>query len=257
MNKLYGLSFFDRKMSDFVNIVNQAIIQEKKTFIVTVNPVIISNTREPIYKRIIEKADYFLPDGEGICLSAKLAGTKLNERITGIDLSYELLRLANKKNYSIYLLGASSNVVKSTVKVIDSFYPGVKVVGSMNGYGFNESEVVKEIKEKKPDIILVGMGSPKQELWIGKNLSSFSKGIFIGVGGSFDVISGEVKRCPKPLRILKLEWLYRTFQKAEKRNVIIRLCWFILISYFEIIRFRRTSPLRLNNDKIHMFKKWL
>ncbi|WP_282193157.1 WecB/TagA/CpsF family glycosyltransferase, partial [Romboutsia ilealis] len=141
---------------------------------------------------------------------------EINERITGVDISYKLLELANKYNKSIYLLGASKDVIELTVKNINKEYPKVNILGYSNGYVDDKDDVFKRIKNISPDIILVALGVPKQELLIAKHYDSFSKGIFVGVGGTFDVISGTKKRAPQIIQRLNIEWLYRIVGNKER-----------------------------------------
>lgn len=142
--------------------------------------------------------------------------TEINERITGVDISYKLLELANKYSKSIYLLGASKDVIELTVKNINKEYPKVNILGYSDGYVDNKDDIFKRIKNISPDIVLVALGVPKQELLIAKHYDNFSKGIFVGVGGTFDVISGTKKRAPQIIQKLNIEWLYRIIGNKER-----------------------------------------
>lgn len=158
-----------------------------------------------------------VPDGIGVVKAANYIGiTEINERITGVDISYKLLELANKYSKSIYLLGASKDVIELTVKNINKEYPKVNILGYSDGYVDNKDDIFKRIKNISPDIVLVALGVPKQELLIAKHYDSFSKGIFVGVGGTFDVISGTKKRAPQIIQKLNIEWLYRIIGNKER-----------------------------------------
>ena len=158
-----------------------------------------------------------VPDGIGVVKAANYIGiTEINERITGVDISYKLLELANKYSKSIYLLGASKDVIELTVKNINKEYPKVNILGYSDGYVDNKDDIFKRIKNISPDIVLVVLGVPKQELLIAKHYDNFSKGIFVGVGGTFDVISGTKKRAPKIIQKLNIEWLYRIIGNKER-----------------------------------------
>ena len=119
-------------------------------------------------------------------------------------------------NKTLFLLGAKKEVVEKLRQVLNDNYPNIQILGSVDGYVENKDEVFEEIKEKKPDVCLVALGIPRQELLISKHIKDFDKGIFIGVGGSFDVLSGSKKRAPKIFIKLKIEWLYRIVREPKR-----------------------------------------
>jgi N-acetylglucosaminyldiphosphoundecaprenol N-acetyl-beta-D-mannosaminyltransferase len=117
----------------------------------------------------------------------------------------------------VYFLGANPDVIEKAADHAKEAYPGLKIAGYHHGYFEEEEEsVLAEIRETKPDIIFVGLGVPKQEEWIHENRESIPKGLFIGVGGSFDVLAGEVKRAPAAWQKLNIEWLYRLIQRPSR-----------------------------------------
>ena len=133
----------------------------------------------------------------------------MTERIAGVDIAEYLLRIANEQKKSLYLFGAKKEVIESLVNKIKVDYNNINILGYSDGYVEDRDKVFKEIIKLKPDICLVALGIPYQEKLIYKHLDEFNKGIFVGVGGSFDVLSGTKKRAPKIFIKLNLEWLYR------------------------------------------------
>ena len=140
----------------------------------------------------------------------------MKERIPGVDIAVKLLEYSNELKKKVYLFGAKQEIIDKMKEVIDSKYPNVELIGSSNGYVQNKEEVFKEIIKLKPDVVMVALGIPNQEKLIYKHLKEFKKGIFIGVGGSFDVISGSKKRAPKLFVKLNIEWLYRICKEPSR-----------------------------------------
>lgn len=196
---------------DFYKEVEQKLLNEEKTFIITANPEILTvgDKDKEFDKILLDKNTTIIPDGIGVIKGAEMFGIHLPERITGVELTVELIRLCDKYHKSMYLFGATKEVMNKMKILIEQKYSGIELLGSQNGYVEDKQAVMEDIKMKKPDVVLVALGVPKQEKLIYDNLQDFDKGIFVGVGGSFDVISGSKKRAPKIFIKLNLEWLYR------------------------------------------------
>ena len=190
----------------------------KKTFIVTSNPetFMISEKDEEMKKLLLDKDTILVPDGIGIVKAARMINYNVKERIAGIDIANKLLELGDKEKKSIYLFGAKQEVIDSMKNVIKEKYSNLTVVGATNGYEKDKDKVFEKIAKQKPDIVLVALGIPAQEKLIYKHLDKFDKGIFVGVGGSFDVISGHKKRAPKIFIKLNLECLYRIIKEPKR-----------------------------------------
>ncbi len=190
----------------------------RKYYIVTPNPEFVMQAqRDPEFKEILNKADLSIPDGSGLKLSGKIHHT-----VTGVDFMDKLCALAEKRGYSIGLLGGRDGVAKMAAARLKEKYPGLKVVFAEEGGVVGQTDVIlSETKDldsssdghrtqnDSVDIIFVAFGHGKQERWIVKNMNSFPAKVFMGVGGSFDYISGAVPRAPKLMRNLGLEWLFR------------------------------------------------
>lgn len=221
--KIYSTLYKDSKDKCY-KLIEKKLKNKEKTFIVTANPetYMLSYKDKEVNSILFSKENLIVPDGIAIVKTANYLGYKINERITGVDLAEYLLELANKNKYKVYLFGASSEVMGKLERVIETKYPNIKLVGSTNGYVKDKDAVMEYIKTTKPDIVMLALGIPLQEKLINKHINDFKKGIFIGVGGSFDVISGSKKRAPRLFIKLNLEWLYRIMCEPKRITRFIK-----------------------------------
>jgi N-acetylglucosaminyldiphosphoundecaprenol N-acetyl-beta-D-mannosaminyltransferase len=228
--KILDIPFVNIKFDEMVDETVQRIIESKKTFIVTANPEIVMYAkRNDLYKKSLLIADYIVPDGFGILLGAKILGSPMHERVTGYDLTIKLLELANEKEWRIYLLGGTDDTNEKAASNMLLKYPRIKLVGRHHGFfDKNEEKIIEEIQAAKPDIVLAAMGFPKQEQWISSHLRLFEKGIFIGVGGTIDVLAGTVQRAPLFWRKSNLEWLYRLLKQPSRWKRMLFLPLFVI-----------------------------
>ena len=217
MKELFD-KLYNKSEESFYEILEKNLSQNKKTFIVTANPetFMMSEKDEEMRKLLLDNDTFLVPDGIGIVKAARMINYDVKERITGIDIANELLKLGNKQKKSIYLFGAKQEVIDSMEKVLKESYPNLNLAGMSNGYEKDKDKIFEKIVKTKPDIVLVALGIPLQEKLIYKHLDKFDKGIFVGVGGSFDVISGHKKRAPKIFIKLNLEWLYRILKEPKR-----------------------------------------
>jgi len=234
---------------------NQETIQKIEEFIVSKKPhqIVTPDTlallragKDPEYHAILKSADLVTPDGAGILWAATTLNYPLPERVTGIDIIHNICQLAARKGYSLYLLGSYPGVASEAALNLTKKYPGIKIAGTHHGYfrcedsqncedvknGNNdknkeEEEIITEIKENRPDILLVGMGVPKQEKWINKNLNRLNIPVCMGVGGSFDVISGRIPRAPLWMQRHGMEWVYRSIKQPNRAFRTLALFYFI------------------------------
>lgn len=216
--KILGVPFTNTTQSQFVELLEQRIQHNEKTFVITANPeIVMKAVEDDQYKRIIDKATYITADGIGVVKAAQLLNKPLPERVTGYDTTVELLKRAEQKQYSIYILGGQQTTLDKAIINIKATHPNINIVGHHNGFfDWDKNDIRQEIAQKKPDIVFVALGCPRQENWIEQNLPFFEKGIFIGVGGSFDVIAGAVERAPLAWQKANLEWLYRLIKQPSR-----------------------------------------
>jgi len=234
---------------------NQKTIQKIEEFIISKKPhqivtpdtlAVLRARKDPEYHAILKSADLVTPDGAGILWAATTLNYPLPERVTGIDIIHNICRLAAKKGYSLYLLGSYPGVANEAALNLTKKYPGIKIAGTQHGYfscensqnredikngnsvmDKKEEEIITEIRENKPDILLVGMGVPKQEKWINKNLEKLDVPVCIGVGGSFDVLSGRIPRAPLWMQRHGMEWIYRSIKQPNRAFRVLALFYFI------------------------------
>lgn len=213
----YFEKIYKKSSDEFFDIVKDNLKNEKKTFIVTANPETFSYGKEKEFdKLLLNDITTIVPDGIGIVKAAKMLDYDIKERIPGIDIANKLFEYSNELGKKVYLFGSKQEVIDKMNEVIKEKYPNLILVGSTNGYVKDKDKVFDEIKKLKPDVIMVALGIPNQEKLIYKHIKDFDKGIFIGVGGSFDVISGMKKRAPKLFIKLNIEWLYRICKEPSR-----------------------------------------
>ena len=202
---------YNEEENIFYSILEDLLIKNKKKFIITVNPEIIMKSYKniEIKEMLLNDNNILLPDGISIIKKAKQYNINIKERITGVDISSKALEICNKNKKSIYLFGSKKEVLDKLIININQKYPNINIVGFSDGYVEDKDKVMQEIISLSPDLILIALGVPNQELLINKYIEKAKKGVFIGVGGTFDVLSGCKKRAPKLFIKLNLEWLYR------------------------------------------------
>lgn len=217
MKKYFNKLYMDGE-TEFYNEIETDLKDEKRKFIVTANPeTFMIGERDPeMEKLLLDNDTTLVPDGIGIVKAAQMLHYSISERIAGIDIANKLLEYGHQQKKEVYLFGAKPEVIKDLVKVIREKYPSLNIAGTDNGYVNDKDAVFEKMKKLQPDIILVALGIPVQEKLIYKHLKDFNKGIFVGVGGSFDVISGHKKRAPQIFINLKLEWLYRIITEPQR-----------------------------------------
>lgn len=197
----------------------------ERTHVVTANPEIVMLARErQDFRSIVEQA-YVVPDGIGIVYAARWTNQPIYERVTGVELLEALMAEADRRRWIVYLLGAHPEVISLAAEKLAERYPGARVVGHRDGYfrQDEEEQIVQEIAEKQPHLLFVALGAPRQEQWMAKYRDQLNASLMMGVGGSFDVISGKVKRAPAIWQKLHLEWFYRLMCQPSrwKRQVAI------------------------------------
>ena len=201
----------------YYKLLDEDLKNNKKRFIITVNPEsIMMSKKDQELKRIMNNNFSYVPDGILVVKSCNYLNMPIKERITGIDIMEHLLNEANTKGYSAYFFGATKDVIVKLVNNIKSKYPNINILGFSDGYVKDKDKIMDNISNMNPDICFVALGIPNQEKLIYRHLNKFKKGIFVGVGGSFDVLSGSKKRAPKIFIKLNLEWLYRITSEPKR-----------------------------------------
>ncbi|MFD1706489.1 WecB/TagA/CpsF family glycosyltransferase [Siminovitchia sediminis] len=228
--EVLGVEFDHTTKTETIQMLTKRLKARKKTFVVTANPEIVMYAqRDPEYKKIVQSADYIIPDGIGIIMGAKMLNNPLPERIPGFELMKDLLDVADREQLKVFFLGAKEQVLHKAINNIQQDYPGIHIAGYHHGFfKGNDPDIAKMVQAANPDMVFVALGFPRQEQWISQNSHLFSKGLFMGVGGSFDVLSGKVKRAPAIWRKLNMEWLYRLIKQPHRWKRMAFLPLFML-----------------------------
>lgn len=223
---IFGVPVSRLNMKDTLNVLIQAVESRQPHQVITANPIMVMAALEdPVYMNVMKKAELIVPDGTGVVWAANYVGHPVPERVAGFDLLHELLAAGEKYHWKVYLLGSTSEVIQATAKRVHELYPRVTVCGKRDGFfGPKEDEaVIAAIREANPDLLFVARGADTQEPWIGKYKEQLGVPVMMGVGGSFDVISGRTKRAPKLFQKLRAEWLYRLLKEPSRYKRMLAL----------------------------------
>ena len=215
--KEYLRRVFPGTAEEFCQKAGEALAAGRRLFVVTANPEILMHAGDSpeIRALLLDEETAVVPDGISVVKAMRLLGLPAKERITGVDLAEQLLKLAGQQGKSVYLLGAKEEVVSALAQKLKAQYPQMEI-HYKNGYGKDKDADFREIEALQPDLVLVALGVPAQEKLIARHLEKFSKGVFIGVGGSFDVLSGSKRRAPAVFVKTNTEWLYRVLREPSR-----------------------------------------
>lgn len=193
----------------------------------TPNPEIIMEAQEdPEFMRILQKADLVVADGIGVVLASRILKVEaLPERVGGFDLMQQVLDKIKDKDVRVYFLGSKPGVADQAAKNMRKTYPGLNIVGTRDGYfgKEDEQEIISEIKDLKVDLLMAGLGAPRQEKWLDEHIDQLGIKVGVGVGGSLDVMAGTVKRAPEVYQKLGLEWFYRLISNPKRAKRMMNL----------------------------------
>ncbi len=234
MVEIFGIKVHNTTLDKATKTIESYLKSDKVNTIYTPNTEIVMLAKDDEYlKNLLNQGDLVTADGIGLIYGSKIKKRPLKERVTGFDMSIKMLELANENNYSIYLLGGKDGIAKKASENIKKDYPNIKIAGYQHGYfkgchtgnmdSKEEEKIIEEINIQNPDIIFVGLGFPKQEMWIDFNKDKIKTRLIIGNGGVMDILSGNAKRAPEIYQKLGLEWLYRLIQDPSriKRQMIL------------------------------------
>jgi N-acetylglucosaminyldiphosphoundecaprenol N-acetyl-beta-D-mannosaminyltransferase len=206
-------------MEQALDAVDAMIAGDRPQTVLAVNPekVIVAQDDDSIL-RSLQQAGLLIPDGIGVVFAVRFMTDRKIERVPGSELMPAICERAGKKGYRVFLYGAAPDVNEKAVEVLKERYPGLQVAGHQHGY-LEEGgmpELIQAINASKADVLFVALGSPRQETWMAKYLSQLDVKVCQGVGGTFDVLAGRVKRAPAVFRKLHLEWFYRLATEPKR-----------------------------------------
>lgn len=244
MNEIcrFGIRIHPFTKNDFLNIIESCLKTGSK---ITQNGVnastIIDLKADSELREAINHSDLVNIDGMSVLLALRLLGFKAPERVTSPDLAENVLAIANSNNYTVFLLGASHTSLLLCKQKIQERYKNIKIAGYHDGYfgTDQETEIVQLINEVEPDILLLGMPSPKKELFVEKNREKLEVKYFLGVGGFFDILAGLKKRAPAWIQRIGMEWGYRLLQEPRRmwRRYLIgnpKFIWLVVKEKFKV-----------------------
>lgn len=230
MNQIHllGLNINPVRMPDALAQIDECVRNGRTAHIVTADAsMVVLARQDPELREIVNSAELVTPDGSGILWASRLLGKPVSERVSGVDLVDQLCRLSSEPEslYRVYFLGAAPGVAEKAAEKLRARHPGAQIVGTRDGYfqASEEDSVAEQVRRAAPNIVLVAFGIPKQEKFIRRHKSAMGAGIYIGVGGSFDVYSGLVSRAPMWMQNAGLEWVYRLWKNPKKITKVMTL----------------------------------
>lgn len=224
-----GVAFDNVTMNEAVKLAMEAIDRRSGGFVVTPNPEIVMAAREnPALDHALKQAELVLPDGIGIIYGGKILGTPLKEKTPGVDFASEVMASLAKRGGSVYLFGAKPGVAELAGEKLRDRHPGLVIAGCSDGYFDDDAPIIEKINTAQPDLLLVCLGAPKQELWMLSHRAELDVGLMAGLGGSLDVFAGVARRAPKLMQKLGLEWLYRLCKQPSRIGRMMKLPQFLL-----------------------------
>lgn len=223
-----GVGFDSLTIEEAVARAKALMSERRAAYVVTPNPEIVMACRERAETmEAVNAADLVLPDGVGVVYGARILGTPLKQKLPGIDFIQALMADMAQEGKSVFLLGAKPGVAEKAGERLETMFPGLVIAGAHDGYFKDDAPVVAAVNEAQPDLLLVCLGAPKQELWMQRNQSALQVGLMAGLGGSLDVFAGNVKRAPKLFQKLGLEWLYRLLREPKRIGRMMKLPKFL------------------------------
>lgn len=218
-------------MNQAVERVISLINEKNPSIVATANAeMLLRATHDEELKNILNAASLVVPDGAGTVWAARHLGKAMPERVAGFDLVQELMKIAPARDIKFFLFGAAPGIADKAKLKAETLYPGIKIVGTRNGYfkTADEPEIISQIKTSGADILLAALGVPKQEKWLAKYKDELGVSVSIGVGGTFDVMAGIVKRAPLWMQKARLEWLFRAMLQPSRAGRLVALPKFVL-----------------------------
>ncbi|MFD1953927.1 WecB/TagA/CpsF family glycosyltransferase [Paenibacillus thailandensis] len=228
---IYGIPFSSMSMEETVEYLIEAIDNKKTTHVITANPIMIMSALDnPDYYRMMRTAELIVPDGAGVVWAASHVGRPVAERVAGFDLMHRLLAFGERRRWKVYLLGTTKDTIETAAEKLQLQYPQVRIVGVRDGFfgPSEDAEVVAQIRAAAPDMLFVARGADTQEPWIAKYKHELGVPLIMGVGGSFDIIAGKLKRAPVLFQRLRLEWFYRLLQEPKRYKRMLALPKFVV-----------------------------
>lgn len=245
---LCGVPVDALRMPDVVGRLRDAIERREQVQVSVINVAkVVAMRQNMVLRDSVLTGDLILADGMPLVWLSRLTGRPIPERVAGIDLMFELFKLAHENELRVFFLGATQKVVEKVVDLASAQYPDMVIAGYRNGY-FRESderEIATAIRDARPDVLLVAITSPKKEMFMSRWGEMIAVPVTHGVGGSFDVMAGLTRRAPHWMQRCGLEWFYRMMQEPSRlwRRYLVSNSKFMMLAIKEIL-ISRMKPAR-------------
>lgn len=228
---ILGLPIQNVTMAEAVEDVYPFLSERKNRIVVTPNAEILqAYATDPKVHETLLQADYVIPDGIGVVLASRKLGTPLKEKVAGVELAAHLIARCERDGKRVYFLGAKPGVAELAKANFLKKHPKLIVAGLRDGYFQPEDEpqIIEEINSLDVDMLFVCLGAPRQEIWMVEHRHLLKVGVMLGLGGSLDVFAGTVKRAPRWMIRLGLEWLYRICKEPWRLKRVMELPFFLM-----------------------------
>lgn len=232
--EIFGIPVDNVTMSGAIESFKSFLDGDSVHSIYTPNAEIIMEAqRDPELRKVLCEAGLLVADGAGVVLASKILGKPVYEKVSGIDLVKNSFSIESPKKLRYFLFGGKPGIAEEAAKKILEQFPLLEIAGCRNGYfkSEDEEEIINEINSSNAHILLVALGAPKQEKWIHRNKGKLNVKICMGVGGTLDVLSGQVKLAPEFMRKAGLEWLYRLYKEPWRYKRMLDLPRFVLLAF--------------------------
>ena len=234
---ILGVAFDNVTMAEALDTARALLQRPEASYCVTPNAEMAYEAlHDESFRAILNGASLVLPDGAGIVKGAAILGRPMKQKVPGIDFACGVMAQLAERGGSVYLFGAKPGVAEAAGQTLKGMFPGLVISGTSDGYFSDDGPIIEKIRAAQPDMLLVCLGAPKQELWMAKEEGKLPVGLMCGLGGSLDVFAGTVKRAPVAWQKLDLEWLYRLIKEPRRIGRMMKLPLFVLEAAGERLR---------------------
>jgi exopolysaccharide biosynthesis WecB/TagA/CpsF family protein len=238
---LFGIEIDALDMKATVDRIMALIDQGVQVQHVALNAAkVVMVSKDAKLRAVIRACGVVNADGQSVVIASRLLRQPLPERVAGIDLFAELVKRSAENGRSVYFLGAREDVLEEMLSRFRAQYPTLRIAGFRNGYWNDDAEVIEQVRAARPDLLFLGIPSPRKEFWLAEHLPALGVPFAMGVGGSFDVLAGKIKRAPKWVQRIGCEWVYRLVQEPRRmwKRYLVGNTAFIWLTVKELWRSR-------------------